>query len=89
VSHAFLFAQEDTGAPLDQMSARIALVRIGAETGDKLVGYLYCEPDPTTGRVAYGFDTAGLTPGAYDLIVWVDPPGATVRGRIEPVMPAQ
>ncbi len=51
--------------------------------GDELIGYLYREPDPATGLVPYESDTLSLVPGDYDLIVWVNPPGVTVRHRIE------
>jgi hypothetical protein len=85
LSHAFPLVNAETGAPVDVGSARIALVRVSEGLGDELIGYLYREPDPATGLVSYEFDTLSLVPGNYDLIVWVSPPGVTVRHRIEVV----
>ncbi len=87
IRHAFPLVNSETGAPADRGSARIALVRASKGLADELICYLYQEPDPVTGLVSYEFDTLGLVPGEYDLIVWVNPPGVTVRQRIE-IIPA-
>ncbi|MCX6092319.1 MAG: hypothetical protein NTX23_05590 [Candidatus Bipolaricaulota bacterium] len=87
IRHAFPLVNAETGEPADQGSARIALVRVSKGLADELICYLYQEPDPVTGLVSYEFDTLDLVPGDYDLIVWVNPPGATVRQRIE-IIPA-
>ena len=83
LSHAFPLMNAETGAPVDGGSARIALVRVSEGLADELISYLYREPDPATGLVSYEFDTSSLVAGDYDLIVWVDPPGVTMRHRIE------
>ena len=63
IRHAFALVNPETGAPVDRGSARIALVRVSEGAADELVSYLYLEPDPATGLVAYEFDTSNLVPG--------------------------
>lgn len=83
IRHTFILVDEETGQPIDGAYARIALVRITESLAEALVDYAYCEPSGETGLVTYEMETDGLEPGTYDLIVWVDPPGAAVRQRLE------
>ncbi len=83
LAHSFPLAAPADDASAEPGSARVALVCVRAGLADELVRYLYVEPDPVTGLVSYRLDTAGLTTGDYDLIVWVTPPGIAVHHRIE------
>lgn len=89
LAHSFPLAAPESDASAGPGSARVALVWVRAGLADELVRYLYVEPDPATGLVSYRLDTADLTTGDYDLIVWVNPPGITVRHRIELVSASQ
>jgi hypothetical protein len=87
ISYAFPLVEENTGAPVEGGCARIALVQVKPGLADSLIAYLYAEPEPQTGLLSYTINTADLAPGQYELIVWVSPPGVTVRQTVE-IVPA-
>jgi len=80
---AFPLVDAGTGKPIEGAFARIALLRKGAGSADGLAAYQYQEPDAETGVLAYEIPTADLEPGAYELVVWVSPPGQAVRQSLE------
>jgi len=82
IRHQFAIVDPETGEPVPWGAATIALVRIREGQADEIIRYLYREPDPATGIVTYEFDTLNLAPGIYEIIVWANPPGVTVRHRL-------
>lgn len=88
IRHTFALVDKETGQPIYGAYARIALVRITESLAEALVDYAYCEPSGEAGLVTYEFETGRLEAGTYDLIVWVGPPGAVMRHRLELVSPA-
>jgi hypothetical protein len=63
-------------------AAPIALVRIQKDAADEIIRHLYCGPDAETGWVTCESDTLNLAPGIYEITVWANPPGVTVRHRL-------
>ncbi len=82
IEHRFVLLDPESDEPACWATATINLLRLQDQGPSQIVLFESLTGDPHTGVFDYRVDTAELTPGSYELIIWTSASGESRRATI-------